>query len=228
MHVSEGHPGSRPDKTIVKTDKFLQAIKNKEILYDDVTFQLYNADGSTTTHRGAYIIADNGYAKWRMFQAPIKSSSSMEELKWSTRLESVRKDVECFFGRLKIRFRILRSRILFQKQGYIDNVFYASCIMHNMLLKDDGLDEGWDEGEDGDDDDLREGLEMRRIRLRLNGIRSVPSVSGGLRNVNVPNVDDDDEDVVECDSHYEFRTQLITHYTYAKAHGKVTWLRHQN
>ena len=91
-------------------------------------------------YRGAYIIADNGYAKWRMFQAPIKSSSSMEELKWSTRLESVRKDVECFFGRLKIRFRILRSRILFQKQGYIDNVFYASCIMHNMLLKDDGLD----------------------------------------------------------------------------------------
>lgn len=160
LHVSEGHPGSRSDKTIVKTDEFLQAMKKKEILWEDVTFVLYRADGSTFQVRGAYLISDNGYAKWRMLQAPIKSPSTLDELQWSTRLESVRKDVECFFGRLKIRFRILRSRIMFHKQSRVDNVFYAACIMHNMILEDDGLEEGWHDAAEGDDDDIRQGLEI--------------------------------------------------------------------
>ena len=109
-----GHPGSRNDKTIVKSDEFLQAIKIKSILYNDVTFQLYDNEGivykdqsllqNVSVHlslistgvlhtvRGAYLISDNGYAKWRMLQAPIKSSSHLDEMMWSTRLESVRKD----------------------------------------------------------------------------------------------------------------------------------------
>ena len=36
--------------------------------------------------------------------------------------------------------------------------------------------------------------------------------------------DADEEDAVVDASHYTFREQLITHYTYAKAHGKVEWL----
>ena len=80
LYVSQGHHGSRSDKTIVKTDEFLQSIKKKEILWEDVTFVLYRADGSTFHVRGAYLISDNGYAKWRMLQAPIKSPSTMDEL----------------------------------------------------------------------------------------------------------------------------------------------------
>jgi hypothetical protein len=225
MHVSEGHPGSRTDKTIVKTDEFLQAIRRKEILWDDVLFELYRADGTKFLVRGAYLISDNGYAKWRMLQAPIKSSSSLDELKWSTRLESVRKDVECFFGRLKIRFRILRSRILFHKQKCVDNVFVAACIMHNMLLHDDGLQAHWGEEqeEQSDDDDLRQGIEMRRIRLRLvrtgeaGAVQSVPEV---IRQIAMEGeVDNDIED-----SHFTLRTQLIAHYKYCKEHNLIHWM----
>jgi hypothetical protein len=89
LHVTQGHPGTRSDKTIVKTDEFLQAMKSHAVLWDDVTFELYKSDGTITVVKGAYLISDNGYAKWRMLQAPIKSSSSMEELRWSTRLESL-------------------------------------------------------------------------------------------------------------------------------------------
>jgi hypothetical protein len=225
LHVTQGHPGTRSDKTIVKTDEFLQAMKSHAVLWDDVTFELYKSDGTITVVKGAYLISDNGYAKWRMLQAPIKSSSSMEELRWSTRLESVRKDVECFFGRLKIRFRILRSRIMFHKQRCVDNVFVAACIMHNMLLQDDGLGDDWVEA-DGDDDDIRDGLEIRRVRLRLQGDhRAVPNVSEGIRHIAV---EDNDDDVADIEaSHYTFRSQLIEHYTYAKAHGQIVWL-HSN
>ena len=221
LYVSQGHPGSRSDKTIVKTDEFLQAIRKKEILWNDVTFELYRSDGSTFLVRGAYLISDNGYAKWRMLQAPIKSSSSLDEMKWSTRLENVRKDVECYFGRLKIRFRILRSRVMFHKQSRVDNVFFAACIMHNMLIEDDGLDEGWHDEEEGEDDDIRDGLEMRRIRLRLVDVRGVPDLPEGIRQIAQ---DDNGDDADIEDSHYTFRTQLIAHYKYAKEHGKIAWL----
>ena len=41
LYVSIGHPGSRNDKTIVKTDEFVQKLKNKDIL-QDVEFELRN------------------------------------------------------------------------------------------------------------------------------------------------------------------------------------------
>lgn len=59
---------------------------------------------------------------------------------WSKRLESVRKDVECFFGVLKGRFRILKLPILYRNKDEIDNMFFCCCILHNMLHAMDGLD----------------------------------------------------------------------------------------
>jgi hypothetical protein len=51
--------------------------------------------------------------------------------------------VECFFGILKKKFRFLKNPITLQSQGDIDNVFYSCCIIHNMILKHDGLDKLW-------------------------------------------------------------------------------------
>lgn len=59
-------------------------------------------------------------------------------------MESVRKDVECTFGSLKARFRILRNPIEYHDQSCIDNVFFTCCIIHNILLTIDGLDSRWE------------------------------------------------------------------------------------
>lgn len=123
--------------------------------------------------RGPYLIIDNGYAKWRIMQCPIKFCINDRELRWTSRLESVRKDVEYFFGRLKARFRILQSNILFHQQHKVDNVFVASSILHNMNLVHDGLDvawkdpANWETPEDKDDTDIRESRERLRMRGRL-------------------------------------------------------------
>ncbi|CAN0479277.1 unnamed protein product, partial [Discosporangium mesarthrocarpum] len=45
--------------------------------------------------------------QWRCLMCPFKASSTQAQLEWSNWLESVRKDVECYFGRLKGRFRTL-------------------------------------------------------------------------------------------------------------------------
>ena len=125
MYVSVVHPGSRNDNTIVKIDEFLQRMKNKQILHD-VEFELFRKDGTSFKVLGAYLITDNGYARWRMMQCPIKSGFNIFEMMWSTRLESVRKDVECTFGIFKVRFRILGGSVNFHDQWKVDNVFVAN------------------------------------------------------------------------------------------------------
>jgi hypothetical protein len=230
MHVSVGHPGSRNDKTIVKTDEFLQKIKNKEILHD-VEFQLFRQDGTSFLVLGAYLLTDNGYARWRMMQCPIKSSFNISELMWSTRLESVRKDVECTFGILKIRFRILGGSVNFHDQWKVDNVFVACCILHNMNLTEDENNLVWSSdqewgivgAEDDDDADLMEGKmlvdlrrsrEQRRISARIIPVNEVDLIEHVViakeRNIIVENEDEPDDD------YYTFRSQLIEHYMYCK------------
>ena len=59
IHVTNGHPGARNDKTIVKTDEFVQALKCGDVL-GDVKFVLYRLDGTEYELEGAYLITDNG------------------------------------------------------------------------------------------------------------------------------------------------------------------------
>ena len=164
MHVTNGAPGVRSDKTIVKTDRFVQELRRKEIL-QDVRFELFDSFGTKLLREGAYLITDNGYLLYRCLQSPIKCALTQDEQYFSVRLESVRKGVECTFGILKARFRLLWSKILFQKQNYVNAAFLACCILHNMNVDDDGVELHAREVED--DDDLREGIELYRIRTRL-------------------------------------------------------------
>ena len=161
-------------------------------------------------------------------QCPIKFSTNQKELMWSTRLESVRKDVECCFGVLKARFRILQSRIKFQAQNKVDNVFVASCILHNMNLVHDELDvnwknpENWETPEDEDDQDLRDGRELLRIRGRLldpdAAIAEVPPIVNVQRNVIIEDIDD-----IEV-SYFDFRNELVEHYNYCLNNRLVEWI----
>ncbi|CAM9738673.1 unnamed protein product [Discosporangium mesarthrocarpum] len=75
---------------------------------------------------------------------PLKPALTVTELKRSKRLESVRKDVECFFGRLKGLFRILKMLLTFwpsseNSRDNIDNIFFVCCILENKPLAYDGL-----------------------------------------------------------------------------------------
>ena len=71
---------------------------------------------------------------------PMKVHHTIEEYKWSKRVESVRKDIECCFGRLKGRWRLFKKGILFSSREKIDNAWFTACILHNMLHKRNGLD----------------------------------------------------------------------------------------
>ena len=58
----------------------------------------------------------------------------------------MRKDVECAFGILKGRWRILKTGIRLHSIASADKIWLTCCALHNMLLHVDGLDEKWEDG----------------------------------------------------------------------------------
>ena len=138
LSVTPGHPGARNDKTIVRFDGFIQEVHDRE-RYADATFTTVDVDGNRVEHTGlsGYLIVDGGYHRWRVLQCPYKHTSDRARQQWSSNLESQRKDIECCFGILKGRFRILKGPMRFHKKGEIDNIVFTCVVLHNMLLKYD-------------------------------------------------------------------------------------------
>jgi hypothetical protein len=56
---------------------------------------------------------------------------------WSKWHESLRKKVECFFGRLKRRYRILASKVSFEDLVVVDKMFKVCCCMDVMIREYD-------------------------------------------------------------------------------------------
>ena len=92
------------------------------------------------------MIVDNGYLKWSVTMPPYKNSLDRKHLRWSEWMESMRKNVECTFGILKGRWRILKCGVRLHGTDACDKVFKTCCALHNLLLESDGLDQRWEEG----------------------------------------------------------------------------------
>jgi hypothetical protein len=167
LHSTTGHPGRWNDKTLVRFDSFMNDLQNG-VFNKDLSFELKlqrpTVDGSvedgngqqeqqeqattvaTRTIHGAYVIVDNGYLDWSTTVPPIKKSNSRAEIRFSQWLESLRKDVECAFGILKGRWRVLKTGIRVHNTEAADNMWLTCCALHNMLLDVDGLSAGWQNG----------------------------------------------------------------------------------
>lgn len=61
-------------------------------------------------------------------------------------IASTRKDVECTFGRIKNRFRMLKLPLMFDDIGDVRALFTTGCVLHNMLLEHDRADV-WNEAD---------------------------------------------------------------------------------
>ena len=125
--------GTRNDKEIVKVDPNVYHIKTG--WYKDVSWKYYNDDGTVETERGAYLICDNGYHRWPISISPYANvdSGSIEGY-FSTNLESVRKDVECTFGILKKRWRVLNDGLYYRDINICEKIFVTCCCLNNFLL----------------------------------------------------------------------------------------------
>ena len=122
---------------------FINGIRSGQLCNDRV-FELH--DHGDEGHvilvkcKGAWVVSDNGYTKWSILTPPFKSTCCRAEKRFSEWLESIRKDIECTFGMLKQRFRMLKAGTRVHNINLIDNVFVTCCASHNRLLEIDGMD----------------------------------------------------------------------------------------
>jgi hypothetical protein len=125
--------GTRNDKEIVKMDLNVHLLRTG--WYKDVRWSYYNKHGVIQEDRGTYFICDNGYHRWPTSICPYERvDSSTLEGYFSTNLEGVRKDVECTFGILKKRWRILNNGLNYRDIRTCEKIFVTCCCMHNFLL----------------------------------------------------------------------------------------------
>jgi len=254
LHSTRGGPGRWNDKTMVLFDTFVRGIRDGDHL-NDVEFELFerrHGDIITIKYRGGYVIVDNGYLRWSATVPPYKVTNKLTEIRWSKWVESMRKDVECAFGILKGRWRILKTGVRVQGVESVDKVWLTCCALHNWLLEIDGLDAGWQsrilpltsewEGNLGEVD--CEGLTQNVILLTTAGALQPrnydTSGMGTGDDVNptdeIHPADLDNEDVYDDDAIYGenirqtselglgyFRSRLVEHFDILFKQNKIQW-----
>ena len=131
--ISSVQFGTRNDKHIVKLDETVNKIKND--WYSTVEWQYYDVLGNLHNVIGIYLICDGGYLRWPILVCPFQHESAASQKGYfSARLESIRKDVECVFGILKKRWRILEFGIRFRDIKIVEKVFVVCAMLHNIML----------------------------------------------------------------------------------------------
>jgi len=256
--TTDGHPARWNDKSLQLYDKLATGLHNGKLLPDHA-FKLYDydSDGNIVKikYKGGWLLVDNGYLTWSVTVPPISRTTLRKEIRWSAQVESIRKDVECAFGILKGRWRILKAGVRIHGVIDADKIFKTCVALHNWLLEVDGLAEEWGEGLPSDwEGDLgdHEAEDVERIPVpnairRLNNPAAVRAYdTSGMGAGDDRQNDDDTPDlnllfsvvanvqretsmdgsiVVHKLSREAFRKKLITHFDIAFQRREIQWPR---
>jgi hypothetical protein len=135
---------------MVRFDRFITQISSAGSNLQDNAFELLargrGGEVIMVTYKGVYVIVDNGYLNWSYTVPPFTVTSNVDEIRWSKWLESMRKDVECMFGIVKGRWRILKAGVRINGVDGVDDVWLTCCALHYWLLDINGLNGVWEHG----------------------------------------------------------------------------------
>eukprot|EP00956_Cyclotella_meneghiniana_P005219 scaffold6502_cov38-Cyclotella_meneghiniana.AAC.6 len=125
--------GARNDQHIVRLDPTVKSIRKE--WYQEVEWSYFDIEGNELWSKGVYLICDGGYLRWRSLICPFQHCrNGTRQGYFSSNLESVRKDVECTFGILKKRWRILEYGMHYRSIDRCEKIFVTCCVLHNMML----------------------------------------------------------------------------------------------
>jgi hypothetical protein len=125
LYTSIGGPGCWNNQTMVCLDNFISDIYDGLILsYNEFNLVLYDSNKNRVqmTYTGVYVIVDNGYLPWSCTVPPFLMTNKINETRWLKWIESMRRDIECAFGILKGRWRILKSSVRISDVVNVDKV----------------------------------------------------------------------------------------------------------
>jgi hypothetical protein len=138
LYCSGWYPGAMHDIAVCRNDQFSKKCMEERLKM--VEYILFDQYGRPRKCKGGHVLVDGGYLKYACFICPQLQRCESSAVYWSELLESVSKDIECVFGILKARFRILKMQLEVKYASTIEAIFQCCCILHNILLVHDGLD----------------------------------------------------------------------------------------
>ncbi|KAG7365255.1 plant transposon protein [Nitzschia inconspicua] len=244
--TTDGHPSRWNDKTLVRYDELATGLHDGTSPLCNIEFELYEYDPSTgrvrkEKYKGGWLLVDNGYLNWGVTIPPIKEANTTSEWRFSKWLESMRKDVECTFGIMKGRWRVLKSGIRVHGTDKGDRIWKTCAALHNWLLEADGLDDGWNSDWSGNLGELNEHNMPNALQtlLTLNNMSTVNYDTSGMGQGNHPQPHEGDEDVavhhgrvirddtgaiiVREMSTEQFRRRLVVHFDIAFKRKELCW-----
>ena len=136
-----GYPGSMHDARVLRRSAIFRGAEGGDILIAPTV----NINGQEI---GPYLIGDSAYplSPWLMKPYP-EGTRDRDEIKFNKELSSARVKVECAFGLIKSRWRILQKRFDSTIDFAVKNAI-ACAVLHNLCIR---LGDNWEE-EDIDDD----------------------------------------------------------------------------
>ena len=196
MFVSTRLPGSFNDKTLITFDTFHNIDLRENPIFTKQEFDLFDTAGNRMRERGVYMLADGGYRGWRTtVHAFTNTLPESWNAKWTRMHESLRKKVECAFGILKKRWRILHVESLCRDERVFEKVFKVCCCLHNIIHEEQTARKARGEAPFHVDFNRADEDEMRLVRN-----------NGGLVPIRQPC------DVRLAGNAEELRRRLVTHF----------------
>jgi hypothetical protein len=233
LHSTPGGHARWNDQTMVRFDRFITQIRSDGLNLQENTFELLargkGGEVIAVKYKGVYVIVDNGYLNWSCTVTPFTVTSNTHEIRWSRWLESMRKDVECTFGILKGRWRILKAGVRIHGVDCVDDVWLTCCALHNWLLDIDGLSGEWNNGVPVSDwEGPIRGMDLEGIDA---GVANI--IARLSKNLNPRNYEEGVDEGVETSTTTElkisslslpfFRSKLVAHFSILFERNQIVW-----
>ena len=155
IYIDVGNYGSNNDSGIFAHSKFGSAIKEGTVGLpkDELIHNLETYGEMPYT-----FVGDEGFPLLPNLLKPVPGTNIPErERIYNYRLSRARRIVECAFGKLANRWRVLHTKIPLQVEGTI-KVVKACCILHNFLIPKDEIilssKENYSQSENGGNENL--------------------------------------------------------------------------
>ncbi|KAK3709641.1 hypothetical protein QZH41_001931 [Actinostola sp. cb2023] len=163
LDFSAGYPGSMHDSRMLRNSTLYDRAEQRNIL----TVPVVNVDNHDI---GPYLVGDSAYPISPWLQKPFpEATRDRSEINFNKELSSARVKIECAFGCLKSRWRILSKR-LDSNIAFSVKISIACAVLHNFCIKmgdnwDDNGARNHDGGGNNDDSVVRDGEEIRDILM---------------------------------------------------------------
>ncbi|KAG7355367.1 DDE superfamily endonuclease [Nitzschia inconspicua] len=231
--TTDGRPSRWNDKTLVRYDDMASTLHDGTNPLCNLIFELYTYDENNLIikerYKGGWLIVDNGYLNWGVTIPPMKDTDTRAQYRFSKWLESMRKDVECTFGILKGRWRVLKSEIRVHGTDKSDMMWKTCCALHKWLLEIDGLDKDYTSDWEGELGELNAIDLPNAVRTLLSNTNpSARSYAGRAVDEEAYSQgslvrDEDGAIIVRQMNMTDFRQRLITHFDIEFKKKEIIW-----